>query len=218
MAIPRNLLVLGNTKLGENIHQWSIPAVQTCPGRSAVCEAVCYASSGRFVMAPVQARLKENLEVSRRGDFVARMVKEIKRRWVQVCRVHVSGDFYSEDYSAKWLQVFLQCPKPIFYAYTRSWRVAAIEPVLRDMAQLPNVRLWFSADRETGLPSILPTGVRVAWLLDEEGAVETADLLFVVRRLRSLASRLALPLVCPAEKPQSNEKDVDCGSCGKCWR
>ena len=37
------------------------------------------------------------------------------------------------------MQVFLQCPKPIFYAYTRSWRVAAIEPVLRDMAQLPNV-------------------------------------------------------------------------------
>jgi hypothetical protein len=29
-----NLLTRGNGKLGEGIHVWSLPAVETCPGRT----------------------------------------------------------------------------------------------------------------------------------------------------------------------------------------
>ena len=38
MGTVPNLLGKGNGKLGENIHTWSIPAVDTCPGRSPLCE------------------------------------------------------------------------------------------------------------------------------------------------------------------------------------
>jgi hypothetical protein len=41
----RNLLVRGNRKLGESVHSFSVPAVDTCPGRSAPCERACYARS-----------------------------------------------------------------------------------------------------------------------------------------------------------------------------
>jgi hypothetical protein len=219
MSTLRNLLAVGNGKLGGNIHAWSIPAVDTCPGRSSLCESVCYAKGGRFRIGYVRARLQDNLELSLRDDFAERMIAEVKRRWVQVCRVHVAGDFFSPDYAAKWLQVFRACRKVKFYAYTRSWRVPEIEPGLREMARLRNVRLWYSADRETGVPALLPANVRVAWLLDREDAdSETADLLFVVRRLRRSASRLALPVICPAETLQGKEKGTDCGLCGKCWR
>jgi len=40
----RNLLTRGNGKLGEGIRAWSLPAVETCPGRSDLCARVCYAA------------------------------------------------------------------------------------------------------------------------------------------------------------------------------
>lgn len=44
MSTIRNLLTRGNGKLGEGIRAWSLPAVETCPGRSDLCARVCYAA------------------------------------------------------------------------------------------------------------------------------------------------------------------------------
>jgi hypothetical protein len=97
--------------------------------------------------------------------------------------------------------------------------VSAIAPVLGQMARLRNVRLWYSTDRETGVPDSVPRGVRVAWLEVGEGQSEPADLVFVIRRLRRAASlRLELPLICPHETPQGREAEVTCTTCGRCWR
>jgi hypothetical protein len=219
MSTVRNLLARGNGKLGENIHHWSIPAVVTCPGRSSLCAGVCYATAGRYRTGPIRRRLAENLDAAGRPEFADWMIREVRRRWVQVCRVHVAGDFFSEAYAKAWLKVFRACPHTRFYAYTRSWRVPAIVPVLAAMARLGNVRLWYSADRETGVPEQLPAGVRVAWLQAAEGETETVDLVFVVRRLRrDVSLRVELPLVCPNETPQGKEADVNCTTCGRCWR
>jgi hypothetical protein len=167
----------------------------------------------------VSRRLEENLEAAVRPDFAARMIGEVRRRWVQVCRVHVSGDFFSAAYARAWVRVFRSCPQTRFYAYTRSWRVSAIAPVLGQMARLRNVRLWYSTDRETGVPDPVPRGVRVAWLEVGEGQPEPADLVFVIRRLRRAASlRLELPLICPHETPQGRKAEVTCTTCGRCWR
>ena len=43
--------------------------------------------------------------------------------------------------------------------------VPAILDVHVAMARLPNLQLWFSADRDTGLPESVPDGFRVAWLM-----------------------------------------------------
>jgi hypothetical protein len=220
MSSVRNLLTRGNRKLGENIFAWSLPAVVSCPGRSSLCAGVCYATAGYFRTSAVSHRLADNLQAAARPDFAARIIQEIRRRWVQVCRVHVAGDFLSAAYARAWVRIFRACPQTRFYAYTRSWRVPEIAPVLGQMAQLRNVRLWYSADRETGVPPSVPQGVRVAWLEDGEGHADPdADLVFVVRRLRRAASsRLELPLICPHETPQGREAEVTCTTCGRCWR
>src|SRR4051812_21010484 len=96
-----DLLTRGNTKLGEGIHAWSLPAVETCPGRSALCggkDGVCYAMRGRFRTHRMRARLAANLAASRADDFAGRMIAEVQRRGVHTLRVHVSGDFYSGGY------------------------------------------------------------------------------------------------------------------------
>ena len=94
MPNVRNLLTRGNGKLGEGIHAWSLPAVETCPGRSDLCSRVCYARSGRFKTRTMQSRLAENLAAAEADGFTARITTEVHRRGVQTLRIHVSGDFF----------------------------------------------------------------------------------------------------------------------------
>jgi hypothetical protein len=55
-----------------------------------------------------------------------------------------------------------------FFAYSRSWRVEKIRPLLYAFGALPNVKLWLSADKDSGLPADVPEGIRVAWLQVDE--------------------------------------------------
>jgi hypothetical protein len=71
MVTVRALLARGNSKLGSAIHHFDLPAVRTCPGRSSVCEAVCYATRNRFRTDPVRERLHwPAVDVPARGDLV----------------------------------------------------------------------------------------------------------------------------------------------------
>ena len=133
----RNLLPRGNGKLGEGIHAWSLPAVETCPGRSDLCSRVCYARSGRFHTRAMQTRLSENLALSQADDFVTRITAEILRRGVNILRIHVSGDFYDARYVNKWAAIARRCPRTTFYGYTRSWRVPSIVPALVEPGRPP---------------------------------------------------------------------------------
>jgi Gene product 88 len=219
MARVANLLTRGNTKLGESIHAWSIPAVDTCPGRTRLCESVCYATGGRFRTHRVQELLQENLDQSLRKDFEARVVKEINRRGVSVLRVHVSGDFYDPSYARKWLNVARRSRRTTFYAYTRSWRLEEYRDVLSEMASMLNFHIWFSVDRETGTPEVVPLRVRLAFLQTEEGDDPgDVDLVFRTPALRSTrVRRIGLSLVCPTEQGASEAGDRSCTSCRRCF-
>jgi hypothetical protein len=90
---------------------------------------------------------------------------------------------------------------------------------LEKLAALPNVRLWYSADLDTGMPTAMPDGVRVAWLQeeDDEAVPDGLDLIFRVHRLRRRpAKRIGLTLVCPVE--QGSGAGTTCTSCGVCWK
>lgn len=143
------------------------------------------------------------------------MVKEIRRKGVLVLRIYVSGDFYSEQYAGKWLEIMRQCPRVRFYLYTRSWRDPAIAEVLEKMAALRCCRIWYSIDGQTGVPQCVPVGVRLAYLqITEDEQPVCHDLLFVVKRLKKHAQRFRLPLLCDHQA----EKRENCGECGKCFR
>lgn len=216
METVRGLLAQGNSKLGEAIHVWSLPAITTCPGATVTCKRVCYARKSRYLFDAVQERLKWNLEQAMRDDFVDRMVMEIRRKGCLVVRVHSSGDFFSAEYAEKWLEIMRRC-KAKFYWYSRSHAVIAIADVFKQMAKLKNVRGWYSIDKDTSSPPEVPPGIRLAFLqTDAKEPVPKSDLVFRIRKLR----RLSLPIstACPNERPEGKLAGITCGSCSKCFR
>jgi hypothetical protein len=215
---PNYVLSKGNDKIGQDIHAFNLPAVDTCPGRSTACES-CYARRGRWGFRKVQEALRRNWEASCHSFFAERMIREIQSRRVRVVRIHASGDFYDVRYIRSWSRVALTCRGVTFYAYTRSWRLPGLRAELEGLAALSNVRLWYSTDTDTGMPADLPEGVRVAWLQEDatDPVPDGVDLVFRIHRLRSRpAKRIGLALVCPVE--QGGGGSTTCTSCGVCWK
>ena len=219
MRIVRPLLVMGNDKLSPSVAHFDLPAGLTCPGKSKLCHRRCYARRGRFTFPQIRERLKWSYEQSKRGDFVERMSDELYRKGIVLMRWHVSGDIYSPAYARKMLEIVGRSLHTTFWLYTRSWRVNAIYPLLRAISIMPNMKLWFSADAETGYPDNVPEGTRVAWMQTEaDDDVENADLVFLDHPLR----RKSIPLsvidkVCPTETPEGRKRGVTCATCRVCW-
>jgi hypothetical protein len=167
----------------------------------------------------VRERYARNLVLSRRRDFSRRVLEFLARHQVRLVRIHTGGDYYSVVYSRKWLKIMCRASSVRFFLYSRSWRVPAILAVLAEMALLPNVRVWFSCDRDTGVPEVVPPGVRLAWLMTAaDDLPPRADLIFRVRRLRRLPlARVGQALVCPSESG-TPARHTDCEHCGLCWR
>ena len=126
----------GNKKLKGNDRVsfliWNLPAVVTCPHRTALCEKYCYAKKAENQYPECTPCRKRHFEMSRRADFVARMIYTIqveldrpknKTRKV-VFRIHESGDFYNARYLEKWIDVFSyfgfrSSKKIVFCFYTK---------------------------------------------------------------------------------------------------
>jgi len=110
---------------------WNLPAVSTCPGRTAHCEGACYALKAERAYPTCRPSRVRNLEISKSSDFVKRMVYTIlKRRYYSkkkllVVRIHESGDFYSKEYARKWLEIIRIIESTgeriRFIAYTKSF-------------------------------------------------------------------------------------------------
>lgn len=57
-------VVSNDTKLqGGSV--FNIPPLRTCPGKSKVCEAVCYATTGRFMFDNIKQAAENNLKYFR---------------------------------------------------------------------------------------------------------------------------------------------------------
>jgi len=147
-----NLLKIGtNTKLGKGIAGFSLPAISTCPGRTALCEGICYATSGFFRFRNVRTSLQRSLKAAGDDGFATIISSEIsRRRSIKAVRIHPAGDFYSVEYINKWIKIVTDNPNTSFWAYTRSWRVPKLVPGLKELGELPNIELFASIDEESG--------------------------------------------------------------------
>lgn len=125
----------GNKKLVSNDHiqfiVWNLPAVVTCPFRTAHCESACYARKAETAYPDCLPSRQRNFADSRRSDFEARMIYTIlsairfdKLHRKTIVRIHESGDFYNEAYADKWLRIAdtLTGENVTFIAYTKSFR------------------------------------------------------------------------------------------------
>jgi hypothetical protein len=209
----------GNSKLGPSIYTWSLPAALTCPGRTSLCERLCYALKGRFVMARQLRQAIRNWIIACTPFFVWWMVSRLTKAKARVVRIHVSGDFFNAAYVRQWLRIAESLPQIQFFAYTRSWRVPAIRIALAEFSRLPNVALWYSEDSETGCPKLVPSEhrIRLAYLATHAGDIPpSADLVFRDYPTRGLVQkRVGGALVCPAENGISGH--VRCSSCAICY-
>lgn len=215
------LLVLGNTKLGETVFHFDLPAPFSCPGRSDACSDACYAIRLYQWHPNVLARHQRNLDAL--GDldaFRRRLLREIRRRGVRLLRWHVAGDVFGVGYARTLLRVMQATPRVEHWLYTRSWRVRRLRPFLEQMALLPNVSVWYSCDATTGMPRAVPPRVRLAWMATSLGERQThaariarCHLAFTDLALRRLGlSGFGGVRVCP----QENNALITCATCRFC--
>ena len=217
------MLTRGNHKLGhDRIWSFSLPSgtPETCPGMTATCGSHCYAIALERYRPTAAAKYRRNLALSRRRDFGRRVRAFLIAHAVQVVRIHVGGDFYSARYARVWLRIIQRSPEVRFFFYTRTWVVSAIKPVIDEIAELPNCRVWYSADVDTGVPTDVPPQVRVAWLATTSDDPPPVDshLVFRIRRIRATLPEPRTVPVCPAEDGITRTRRPTCERCGHCWQ
>lgn len=213
--LERRLLTAANTKLGKEIVGWSIPAITTCPTRTAACEQVCYANKGHYYRKSLQDSLNYRLAVSLREDFADIIQHYLRRTRKARVRIHVSGDFYSLRYLMVWDEIIRTNPGKTFTVYTRAWRDANLRQVLEMIALYENLRLFYSIDRDSGVPSAIPTRVRLAYMQIDSQDIPPVpcDLVFRVER-SAVVKYVANTLVCPAENGVTR---ATCSACQLCY-
>ena len=217
---------------------FDLPAIETCPGKSSICAAKCYAAKLMKVYPSTGDKYRRNFEFAAAANFVTYMVKNIPQR----CdfRIHVSGDFFSIEYVARWIQIVKARPDVRFYAYTRSWRVPAIWAMIQQLAQLPNINVNLSVDAETGAPSA--ENYRWCFLTDNDSApvwMRKGDIVFrtnhsgktghhqwkrknaLVKGLdpnavAPLLHKIAGATVCPMERGTKMPENFSCAKCALC--
>lgn len=210
------MLSRGNTKLGPRIWTWSLPVLSTCPGKSAICKEVCYAARGQLMMLNRRGHYVQHFEKSKRRDFVSWMTHQIRDSCIDVMRVHVSGDFYSAAYVRKWIAIASRNRQTQFFAYTRSWNVAACRPQLLRLSRLPNFRLWLSTDGSMPSPPRWKhASTCYLSTCDADQPARKTDLVFrdVVQSVMKKTSNGSL--VCPYDNGITT---TTCSHCKFCWR
>jgi hypothetical protein len=129
----------GNTKLTSVIGIFSLPRYYTCPGKTELCQAYCYAEPPERIRPAVVYSRNKNLAWSLRPNFVdvsARMIKSMNLPWF---RIHESGDFYNQEYFNKWAEIARRNPKTKFLAYIKNWNL--------DISKAPkNFTVRYSSD------------------------------------------------------------------------
>jgi hypothetical protein len=137
---------------GITVVNWTLPAFQsstglkTCP-MAGSCATGCYARSGTYRFSNVAKKHEQNLDISKSSVFAGIMIDEIES-WLNKksvkhlkIRIHDAGDFYSQEYLNKWVEImnhFIKNSRVSFYAYTKS------VTLLKQTLTPPNFRVIFS--------------------------------------------------------------------------
>jgi hypothetical protein len=130
----------GNAKLSGDTAVFSLPAGFTCPA-ALLCHSRANRETGKLTDGPkcvfrcyaaTAENLFRNIRVSRWRNFemlkacggaieMANLITvSMPRKGVKLCRIHASGDFYSQAYFDAWIMVARRMPHITFYAYTKA--------------------------------------------------------------------------------------------------
>lgn len=129
----------GNAKLTANIATFSLPAGHACPfakdcrsctdkftGKITDGENIifrCFSATNEARATSVRFARWHNFDALKKAKTVKAMAELINRSLpiaISHVRVHVSGDFFNENYFKAWMNVAAWNSNVIFYAYTKA--------------------------------------------------------------------------------------------------
>tara|TARA_R110000868_G_scaffold144788_2_gene364208 strand:+ start:325 stop:936 length:612 start_codon:yes stop_codon:yes gene_type:complete len=109
--------------LNLRVFNFGIPAYKSASGKLTCpmadeCIKFCYAKKGAYIWSNVKPAFEKRYELSKTDNFVFEMNAEILKKKPDYVRVHDSGDYYSQAYLNKWIEIAIHNPSVRFYSYT----------------------------------------------------------------------------------------------------
>jgi len=150
-----DIAIKGNSKMGKEVYIFNLPARKTCTPTPWCLEGkegqpACYALRNNFLPPSVMKSTEERYELSQLENFVEEMTNFIKKKKVKYFRIHSSGDFYSEDYIEKWINIAKNCPETKFRSSTHRRDLIS---KIKELNSLPNVIVRESLDSVISKPT-----------------------------------------------------------------
>ena len=120
------------------IYSFSLPSGYTCPFAvdclskadrvtGKITDGIktlfrCFSASDEARSPTARKSRWHNFDILRKLDFegMVTAIYEAVPSDLDICRVHVGGDFFNQKYFEAWLQVARLYPNKLFYAYTKS--------------------------------------------------------------------------------------------------
>lgn len=121
------LLKSGNHKLAKNILIWDIPSIVTCKGACGGCYALkaerIYKNT-RIMRAFHYAIVLMAIDDTNKKEYLKSLIiSEINKHVIMynnpILRLHSSGDFFSNQYIAFWLEIAHECSNISIYSYSK---------------------------------------------------------------------------------------------------
>lgn len=124
---------IAGSKVGNAIN-FNLPPVETCHKGDLPCAKLCYAVKAYAAKPAVRGATKCNFELLKRDKNFELFKKSIiyalstplrgnKGKKFTLCRIHVSGDFYSTDYLKAICDVARECSWVKFWMYTKQYEM-----------------------------------------------------------------------------------------------
>lgn len=114
-------MTFGNTKM--SIPLFSLPPLEYCPGRTALCSKYCYGLKPQRRFKNTRNKRARNFELSLTDKFVETIVNEIEGQLIPYVRIHESGDYYNQEYLDKWIMIAKMLPDVKFVSFTKSFHL-----------------------------------------------------------------------------------------------
>lgn len=148
------------TKMGMSIPSVSMRPIKDC-GNCSHCRADCYALKAWSMYKETRAAWTANGKSFRADPFASIQVVhnwlKRKRKLPRFFRIHVAGDFLSQDHLEAWSLLAGQWPAVKFLAFTKMYGL--------DYGVCPdNLQVVFSM--WPGMPDTAPAGAPRAWMQD----------------------------------------------------
>lgn len=112
---------------------WSCPYANDCLSKVVTLESGarkiqdgkntqfrCFSASQEALYPTVYNLRKHNFDAIRQSANMSGLIQDSLPKNVGICRIHVGGDFFNQEYFDAWLAVAKNNPQILFYAYTKS--------------------------------------------------------------------------------------------------